>query len=392
MSRNIQTGLCRIGAIIQCTASDLYHSTDPNDYCIGIAQRSGLFDAIVLAVPDTPETQVFDQLANEWGVKLMKGSVFNVGQRLLGAAEQYQIDVVIRLLLRRFYLDTPLVEEMIHMLLSRSADCIRLPRDFNYELGADVFTTEALRKVVNMSKGEGHEVAARQFGPWRVMDENPKDFVTLEHPGSANYCVEKVSGIKEKLGRLLQENQVHYGWQFPASSYAFIGPLLPPDGMVLDIACGQGSGSRQLMQYHQQVVGVDLDQAYINQATQQFSDVEGLSYICADACSFSEPNTYDTIVSMHTLEHLSNDKQFLTMCHQNLKRSGKLFLEVPLLLPRPLGEPLYPFHSKEYLKHELEELCTEAGFVIEKKVGRDRGVYTSIDLAREAVQYHCSVA
>ena len=265
-------------------------------------------------------------------------------------------------------------------------------RDFNYELGADVFTTEALRKVVNMSKGEGHEVAARQFGPWRVMDENPKDFVTLEHPGSANYCVEKVSGIKEKLGRLLQENQVHYGWQFPASSYAFIGPLLPPDGMVLDIACGQGSGSRQLMEYHQQVVGVDLDQAYINQATQQFSDVEGLSYICADACSFSEPNTYDTIVSMHTLEHLSNDKQFLTMCHQNLKRSGKLFLEVPLLLPRPLGEPLYPFHSKEYLKHELEELCTEAGFVIEKKVGRDRGVYTSIDLAREAVQYHCSVA
>jgi len=48
-----------------------------------------------LAVPDTPETQVFDQLANEWGVKLMKGSVFNVGQRLLGAAEQYQIDVVV---------------------------------------------------------------------------------------------------------------------------------------------------------------------------------------------------------------------------------------------------------------------------------------------------------
>ena len=135
-----------------------------------------------------------------------------------------------------------------------------------------------------------------------------------------------------------------------------------------------------------------MDQTYIDHANQQFSNIEGLSYVCGDACDFLEPNTYDTIISMHTLEHLPNDRKFLTLCHQNLKKSGKLYIEVPLLLPRPLGEPLYPFHSKEYLMKELNEICQEAGFAIDKKVGRDRGVYTSIELAREAVQYHCSVA
>lgn len=382
----------RVGGLIQCTSSDLYASTDPEDYCIGVVQRSGLFDAVLLVVPDDEESSVFDSLASVWGVGLVKGSVFNVGERLLKAAEQHHIDVIARLLLRRFYLDVSLVGEMIHLLISEEADYICLPHDFNYELGADVFTREALARVVASLKGQEQGVASRRFAPWRVMDEDRKNFKTLEHPGTPNYPPQKVASIKKKLGALLEENQVHYGWQFPASAYAFVGRFFEPGGVVLDIACGQGSGTRQLIEFEQQVVGVDLDAEYVHKAAQRFSAVEGLSYICADAMSYSQPTTYDDIVSMHTLEHLPRAKDFLQLCHGNLKPQGKLFLEVPLLLPRPLGEPLYPFHSMEYTIQELDTLCLEAGFRIDKKIGRDRGVYTNFESTREAVQYHCSKA
>ncbi len=382
----------RIGALIQCTASDLYSSRDPYDYSVGVSRECGLFDEVILAAPNTTDSQIFDHLAPEWNVKLVKGAEFNVSDRMLQAAEFGDVDIVVRLLLRRFYLDTDLVKDMVSMLVREDVDYIRLPPDFNYELGADVFTKKALERTVTLLKGEGQDLASRQFAPWRVMDEDSQNFKTLEHPGSPNYSAPKIAAIKKKLGGLLGENQVHYGWQFPASAYAFVGPRLIPKGTTLDIACGQGSGCRQLVEYNQEVVGVDLDEEFIQRAQDRFADVENLSYVCADAMTYSMPKAYDSIVSLHTLEHLPGPSEFLQRCHENLKPNGTLFLEVPLLLPRPLGEPLYPFHSMEYTRDGLDRACEESGFKVDQMFGRNRGVFTDISSAREAVHYQCSKA
>ena len=159
----------------------------------------------------------------------------------------------------------------------------------------------------------------------------------------------------------------------------------------MDIACGQGNGSRQLKEHGFEVVGVDYDQQYIATARKRFWNIPGLSYQCADAITYSDPEAYDGIISMHTLEHLSQPEKFLDYCSRNIRKTGQLFLEVPLLLPRPLGEPLYPFHDKEYTIQELNHMCEQAGFQVDQKIGRDRGVYTTFESAREAVQYHCSL-
>ena len=382
----------RVGALIQCTAGDLYASRDPYDYSVGVAKECGLFDEVILAVPHTSDSAVFDDVTKEWKVKLVKDSEFNVAERMLQAAEFGNVDIIVRLLLRRFYMDTDLVRDLISMLIQEKADCIRLPRDFNYELGADVFTKQSLERVISLISGDGQGAASRRFAPWRVMDEDSEHFKTLEHPGSTNYPTSKVAAIKKKLEGLLGENQVHYGWQFPASAYAFVGPRLKPKGRTLDIACGQGSGSRQLVEYNQEVVGVDLDSQYIQQAQERFAGVENLSYVCADAMSYSNANVFDSIVSMHTLEHLSGPSEFLKRCYENLKPDGQLFLEVPLLLPRPLGEPLYPTHSMEYTREGLDKACEESGFKVDQMFGRNRGVFTDIESAREAVHYQCSKA
>lgn len=382
----------RVGAIVQCTASDLYSSRDPEDYCIHVAKNCGFFDDVALAVPDVPESSVYDGLARQWGVKLVKGSNFNVADRMLKAAQALEVDIVVRLLLRRFYLDTDLVAQMVEQLVESGADYVRLPTDFNYELAADVLTTNALKQVNESLVGNSIEVAARQFAPWRMLDEERTRFRVLENRGSENYPKEKVRAIKARLGKLLGENQIQYGWSFPASAYSFVAQYLSRGSKVLDIACGQGEGSRRLFEDGLSVHGVDLDENYISGARGRYGHLDGLTYECADAERFVAPKPFDAIVSMHTLEHLDRPREFTKNCFHNLKDNGWLFLEVPLLLPRPLGEPLYPFHDKEYLASELEQLLLDCGFEIVRGFGRDRGVYTSLEQAREAIQYHCRKA
>jgi len=381
----------RIAAIIQCTHEDIYPNTsDPEDYCIGICQRSGIFDAIVLAVPDTRESLPFERLAALWNVNLVKGPVFDVARRLLIACDHCKADIIARLLLRRFYLDTALVSDMIRLLVSEDADYITLARDFNYELAADIFTRDALARAVELLKKDGNETAFYRFSPWRLMEKDTGRFKTLEHPGSEQYPAQKVRAIKEKLGKYFSENQITYGWQCPVSAYAFTAPFVKQGDEVLDIACGLGEGSRRLAEAGARVVGVDLDKEYIEKASEKFRAVGQLTFVRADALQYRRPRVFDVIVCLNTLEHLPDPKKFLEICRDNLKPDGKLFLEVPLLLPRPLGEPLLPYHSKEYTIVELEDLLKETGFMITMSKGRDRGVYTDIDSARESAMFQCS--
>lgn len=384
-------GKFKVGAIVQCTASDLYPSSiNPEDYCIRVCKNTKLFDTVILAVPDVEESKVFKTLAKKWAVNLVKGSNYNVADRMLKASEAYKVDIIVRILLRRFYLDVELVSSMIELLLKEDADYVCLPTDYNYELAADVFVREALYRAINLLNGDNFETAFRQFAPWRLMEEDKINFKTVVHPGSDLYPKSKVKSIKNKLSKLLAENQVAYGFAFPASAYAFIQKFIKSDDVVLDIACGQGEGSRRLIEQCAEVVGVDYDTGYICNANKKYSNIDNLIYICEDALKFEQLETFDVITSMHTLEHLQDPQRFLILCKKNLKPKGKLFLEVPLLLPRPLGEPLYPFHTKEFTIEEIEKLLQNAGFKINKRFGRNRGVYTCIEAAREAVQYHCS--
>lgn len=229
----------RVGAIIQCTTSDLYPSSvNPEDYYIGVCKNAKLFDSVILAVPEVEDSVVFETLAKKWGVNLVKGSNYNVADRILKASETYKVDIIVRILLRRFYLDVQLVSSIIDLLLKEDADYVYLPPDYNYELAADVFTREALSRAGELLSGDDFETAFRQFAPWRLMEEDKINFKTIEHPGSDLYPKSKVKSIKSRLSKLLAENQVPYGFAFPASAYAFVEKFIKSDDIVLDIACG----------------------------------------------------------------------------------------------------------------------------------------------------------
>ncbi len=381
----------KVVVFVQCNASNLYDSKDQNNYVIGVAKRTKIFDDIVLTVPDEKENYIFEDLSKKWEVNLYKGSVYNVCDRLNKAAKLYQADIIIRVLLKRFYLDTKIISNMIQLLADKKADYIKLPQDYNYELAADVFTAKALEKAHKVLKQSHSKLSPYQFAPWQYMIDNPESFNVIEYTNidKANYTKKRVKNIKKKLSGLYGENQEKYGWDFPASHYAFALNFIGKNKLILDIACGQGEGSKQLAESGNRVVGVDISAEYIKNAEKNFSG-PNTQFMVGNALKFIKEKEFDVITSMHTLEHLPDPLKFLKLCHKNLKKNGTLFLEVPILLPKPLGEPLYPFHDMEFSIAQLEELLNKAKFKTLRKFGRSRGVYTSIKDTREAVQYHCT--
>ena len=66
-----------------------------------------------------------------------------------------------------------------------------------------------------------------------------------------------------------------------------------------------------------------------------------------------------------------------------LKKNGKFFIEVPLLLKKPLGKPLFPFHLHEPEFKELSLLLINSGFYIKKAMIKNRHRYENVKINKK---------
>jgi transketolase len=392
----------RTAAVVQCTFSNLLSGDptlarragdacdrDPAHYVLGPLGASGDFDAIVLAVPDVPENAVFQDLAREWGVTCVAGDEYDVTARLLAAARAVDAEVVARVLLHRFYLDTTLVRRCLALLASAGADYVNLPSDFNINFGADVLRTAALARAHGAIAAlpDAHERARYLFRPWHWMETHPADFRVVTCEDVPTYPVERVREIQDHPN---WSERSRYGDDFPASEYHVIGQTsLRPDDLVLDLACGYGESSEILGRYCRAVVGVDRDPALIGEACRRFGDRPHLTFVEADAEEYVHPGpAFDVVVSLHTLEHVARDRAMLVNIRNMLRPGGRLVLEVPLATRRPFPVPHNPHHLREYTRAEIEALVRAADFQLTGARGLSRGIYTDAALAREAIQLH----
>lgn len=376
-----------VAAIIQCTPADLVNSRDPDDYVIGKCLGADFIDEVVIACPDGPEAISLEQAAATWGVQLYKGSDMNVAARLLGAAHSVNASIVVRVLLRQFYLDVEQLGRMVALLKTKQADYIDLPADYNYALAADVGTVQALSKAVAQIDNieNDRKRSSLQFSPWVYVEENPNIFKLECIDGGPDYDQARVEEIRSKYARLISENQTHFKWNYPASSYGFMGKYLAKTDTVLDIACGKGQGVRRLKEYCARAVGVDLTPDHIDIANRENGHIEGIEYLEGDAETFVRPKHFNAIVSLHTLEHLPNPDAFFECSLANLKPGGKLLLEVPLLLQHPLKKPLMPWHHKEYGLQELVDATSKHGFHIDEVWAKKRHAFVPIEYENSRV-------
>lgn len=135
-------------------------------------------------------------------------------------------------------------------------------------------------------------------------------------------------------------------------------------GRVLDLACGSGYGSHMLAKIGKkrinQLVAVDYDPHTIEYAHKRYNHPL-VEYRCENAIDPLLPQKlgiFDAIISFETLEHIHEEKQFLTNLFNLLKPGGTLIISTPFGKGR--GKPCgSPFHVHQLTVTEFHNLFND---------------------------------
>ncbi len=110
--------------------------------------------------------------------------------------------------------------------------------------------------------------------------------------------------------------------------YRFARSHLRP-GRTLDLACGVGYGCEILAERTDvRVVGVDVSEHAIAYARRHHPGSR-IEYRTSDAFSFTDPEGFDTIVSLETLEHVADPGGLVSRFAAMLRPGGRLVASVP---------------------------------------------------------------
>lgn len=151
--------------------------------------------------------------------------------------------------------------------------------------------------------------------------------------------------------------------------YAFAAEFVTGK-IVLDVACGPGYGSHYLFsEGAAMVVGGDI---YIKaiEAARKFYSKPGVEFLVLDATRLPfTDNSFNVIVSMETIEHLEQYKDYLSECKRVLKEGGIFICSTPYKgrdIPDVI-KGLAPYHAHEF--SSLEEFQGQVSqFFTETKV------------------------
>jgi ubiquinone/menaquinone biosynthesis C-methylase UbiE len=100
----------------------------------------------------------------------------------------------------------------------------------------------------------------------------------------------------------------------------------------IDIGCGSGSVSRlmaRLVGKTGQVVGVDIDDRYLQYCRQRVGSRQNIKFIKDDICNSSliEKESFDIIYSRFMFQHLKDRKQAVRSMKQLMKKRGTVMIQ-----------------------------------------------------------------
>lgn len=163
--------------------------------------------------------------------------------------------------------------------------------------------------------------------------------------------------------------------------------LLPPDGRVLDAACGTGKYFGMVLESGRSLLGVDHTDAYLDRAHSKFPDVPTEKH---DLQELPFEDAFDGVMCVDAMEFVPPEEWpvVLERFRRALRRGGWLYLTVELVAPeeiraanaeaRAAGLPVVDgeviWHDPDDYYHyypSVEQVRTwvrEAGFTVEDDV------------------------
>src|SRR5207302_6326792 len=134
------------------------------------------------------------------------------------------------------------------------------------------------------------------------------------------------------------------------------------DLTILDIGCGTGAMSQKLRPLGS-VVSADFSPLAL-----QFSRKRGLDRLCAsDAVRLPfRDQSFDLVVALDTLEHISDDQAALCEFQRVLKSGGRVIATVPAYQSLWSQHDVALMHFRRYVAREVAERFASARLRVEK--------------------------
>ena len=123
--------------------------------------------------------------------------------------------------------------------------------------------------------------------------------------------------------------------------YEFASPLCK-DRKVLDVACGEGYGTKILKENATSVTGVDIDLDVIKHASEKYKDW----FYKYDLENQFPQGHYDVVVSFETIEHLKDPTYFLQQCNWH---SNMFVFSIPIMVENEFHKRLYTIDDIKHL-------------------------------------------
>jgi SAM-dependent methyltransferase len=121
--------------------------------------------------------------------------------------------------------------------------------------------------------------------------------------------------------------------------------------IVLDIASGEGYGSKMLSRYAKAVIGVDISEQAVSHANAKYGDAVDFRLGSCTAIPVADTSV-DLVNSFETLEHIIDHEVFFEEIKRVLKPSGILIISTPDKLHYTIGQRF----ANEYHVRELSKL------------------------------------
>jgi len=269
---------------------------------------------------------------------------------------------------------------------NESLDYVNLPENFDIRFGADVFRLCFLKKILDEFKEDKNKEIKFRFNPWGYAELYPEKFNMITFKDVPVYDKKRFKETKDLVAKVWPDRFDHSS--NPIFPYHQARQFLDDQKIALDVACGLGSGSVYLAEHAKKVLGIDISEEAIAHCKKKYEDLRNVEFIKKDIYDLNFDSGYfDLIISIHTLEHLPDEKGFLNRVHYWLKPGGIVIIEVPLKKESPFKGIVEPFrkgHIREYESQEFIKLLNDY-FIIEKSFGVVRNFYAEIKKARDSV-------
>ena len=170
--------------------------------------------------------------------------------------------------------------------------------------------------------------------------------VTKEPQYARNIELRDTLGL-ERMGLVINQNWYDDPRRvlFIFSRYKFVGKMLCGMGHVLEVGCGDGTGSRLVLQEVDAITAIDFDPVFVNDVkarmTERWAFDCRVHYMLTGPATKRDGSLFDAAYSIDVIEHISkqNEEIFVSNISKSLKDDGVFIVGSPSLESQPWASP-----------------------------------------------------